>query len=747
MTDFFYREQIKEMFHFGYDNYMKYAFPKDELRPISCSGVDSFGSLSVTLIDTLDTLALFSNKSEFSKQVEWICSEIKNFDKDVNISVFETNIRVLGGLLSSHMLAMDRELDLMDGKEYSGCLLNLAQDLGDRLFKAFEESKTGIPFGTVNLRYGVPNQETPITSVAGAGSFSLEFGILSRLTGDLKYEIAAIKAMEEIYIRRSKLGLLGNHINNENGSWTHRDAGIGANVDSYYEYLLKSAILFSDKKYLDLFIPLYESAITHLKKGNWYVEIEMESGIMTWPIFSTLQGFWPGLQVLYGDIIQASKTMKSFMAVFNKNGFSPEGYNLASDNVQPGREGYPLRPELAESLYYLYRATKDSIWRSYGLDILHSISLMTRTKCGFARVENVQIMSLSDLMDSFFLSETLKYLYLLFDEENFVNKKSSYIFTTEAHFFDISSFTHYQPTSNQTLDSSSANCIFSQYLNLISSDGFYFENPFPPKRSFNPHLQFVSNENNFQFDENQFIKIENLPNTKDDPKKTQEVINQLLSTLKINPNNVKISYSNPDQKNALHPKTKEDLRQQLNQKFTDDSFIQIDDQSIQHFQSDQDENYENEDYFPIEQLSEDDLNQIKNNLQNQNQQSNGPTTSNREKNEQNEIQNEKHQESDEQMGNQERVEQNEIQNENQESNEQPQITPPLEQNEQNENQESNEQMGNQVDKVSFIDQDIQNSQDEQHHLTPEVDESKSMNPIQHEKEDEHAQRETQAAKS
>ncbi len=135
------------------------------------------------------------------------------------MSVFETNIRILGGLISAHLLASESPQLL---PEYDGKMLDLAIDIADRLMPAFQ-TKTGIPYGTVkrflfhsllhltlkwsqhnykpilpfllfamqvNLRYGVPPQETEITSTAGAGTFILEFGLLSRLTGNNSYEVA-----------------------------------------------------------------------------------------------------------------------------------------------------------------------------------------------------------------------------------------------------------------------------------------------------------------------------------------------------------------------------------------------------------------------------------------------------------------------------------------------------------------------------------------------------------------------------
>ena len=102
---------------------------------------------------------------------------------------------------------------------------------------------TGMPYGTVNLRHGVPEGETPVTCTAGVGTFVVEFGALSRLTGNPVYEQAAMRAMRALWKARSDIGLLGNHIDVVKGRWTALEAGIGAGVDSYYEYLVKGSAL------------------------------------------------------------------------------------------------------------------------------------------------------------------------------------------------------------------------------------------------------------------------------------------------------------------------------------------------------------------------------------------------------------------------------------------------------------------------------------------------------------------------
>jgi len=111
------------------------------------------------------------------------------FSRNVTISVFEATIRILGGLLSAHLLIEAEELKpIFQEMEppYEGELLTLAYDLGRRLLPAFE-TPTGIPIHRVNLIHGVPKEETRETCTAAAGTLILEMGLLSRLTGDRRY--------------------------------------------------------------------------------------------------------------------------------------------------------------------------------------------------------------------------------------------------------------------------------------------------------------------------------------------------------------------------------------------------------------------------------------------------------------------------------------------------------------------------------------------------------------------------------
>jgi hypothetical protein len=142
--------------------------------------------------------------------------------------------------------------------------------------------------------------------------------------------------------------------------------------------------------------------------------------------------------------------LNSFYAVWKDIGFLPEEFDQAMwlGNHVINNTWYPLRPELIESTYYQYRSTKEKSWLNAGKLFLNSIEKNTKTECGFASISNIGGKTLTNNMPSYFLSETLKYLYLLFDEDNFIHDRP-YMFSTEAHPFDPLQL-HMRPESNGT---------------------------------------------------------------------------------------------------------------------------------------------------------------------------------------------------------------------------------------------------------------------------------------------------------
>ena len=156
------REVVRNMFIHAFDSYMNHAFPFDEVRPISCQprggppgersedNSDFHGGYGLTLIECLDTLLIMGNVTEFKRAVQTI-EKRENFDINVTVNVFEMNIRVVGGLLSAHLLITHPIIYPIYFPEYDGFLLRLAHDLASRLLPVFN-TKTGIPAGTVSLQ-------------------------------------------------------------------------------------------------------------------------------------------------------------------------------------------------------------------------------------------------------------------------------------------------------------------------------------------------------------------------------------------------------------------------------------------------------------------------------------------------------------------------------------------------------------------------------------------------------------------
>uniref|UniRef100_A0A674EFN1 alpha-1,2-Mannosidase n=1 Tax=Salmo trutta TaxID=8032 RepID=A0A674EFN1_SALTR len=444
--------KIKSMFYHAYNSYLDHAYPYDELRPLTCDGQDTWGSVSLTLIDALDTLLILGNHTEFQR-VATLLQDTVDFDIDVNASVFETNIRVVGGLLSAHLLSKRAGMEVEPGWPCSGPLLRMAEDAARKLLPAFQ-TPTGMPYGTVNLLRGVNPTETPVTCTAGVGTFILEFSALSRLTGDPVFEDVARKALRSLWKTRSEIGLVGNHIDVLSKKWVAQDAGIGAGVDSYFEYLVKGSIMLQDEELLSMFLEYDKAIKNYTKFDDWYLWVQMHKGTVSMPVFQSLEAFWPGLQSLIGELDSALRTFHNYYTVWRQFGGLPEFYSIPQGYTVDKREGYPLRPELIESAMYLYKATGDHTFLQLGRDAVESIEKITRVPCGYASVKDIRDHKLDNRMESFFLAETIKYLYLLFDPDNFLHNSGldfelgtgpsedcvlgagGYIFNTEAHPLD-----------------------------------------------------------------------------------------------------------------------------------------------------------------------------------------------------------------------------------------------------------------------------------------------------------------------
>ncbi len=410
---------VKVEFLHAWKAYKKYAWGHDELKPMSKTGYDWYGiSFYMTPVDAFDTMLLMGLNDEAKETKELILDNL-NFDQGVFVQNFEITIRLLGGLLTAYEFDGDKRF------------LTLAEDLGERLLPVFN-SATGMPYVNVNLRTGETKNE--INNPAEIGTLMLEFGTLSRLTGNNIFYDKAKNAVQQVYKRRSKIGLVGTTIDVNTGKWQDTESHISGMIDSYYEYLLKSWLLFGDKD----FKAMYDSSIAAVDRflpdtvdnRLWYGKVDMNTGQRTNTTFGALDAFLPAVLSLGGDIKQAGDLQKSCFYMWKYFGIEPEEFNYKTMDVTYPQ--YVLRPENIESTYYLYHFTGNEKYLKMGEVYLQSIIDKCRLDEGYTSLQSVITGKKGDKMYSFFLAETLKYLYLLFTDENVLDF-NSIIFNTEAH--------------------------------------------------------------------------------------------------------------------------------------------------------------------------------------------------------------------------------------------------------------------------------------------------------------------------
>jgi ER degradation enhancer, mannosidase alpha-like 2 len=412
-------DRVREEFLHAWHGYKQYAWGHDELRPLSKGYYDWYGqTLLMTPVDALDTMMLMGLNDEANADRELIDTKL-SFNQNISVKVFEINIRMLGSLLSSYQLSGDKRL------------LELAQDLGNRLLPAFD-SPTGMPYRYVNLKTGAVSGTD--SNPAEIGTYLIEFGTLSKLTGNPVYYEKAKRAVEAVYDRRSSIGLVGVGIDIKTGKWTDPDSSVSGGIDSYYEYLLKSWLLFGDKDCRRM----WEASLAALNKysadnastGFWYGHVNMDTGARTGTYFGALDAYFPGELALAGHLKRAERLEDACYQMWNVAGIEPEVIDYSQMKIV--NAAYPLRPEIMESDYYLYHFTGNERYLDMGATFFNNLVKYCRTDVAYAALNDVRTKEKTDDMESFFFAETLKYLYLLYAPPNTVDLSKA-VFNTEAH--------------------------------------------------------------------------------------------------------------------------------------------------------------------------------------------------------------------------------------------------------------------------------------------------------------------------
>ncbi|KAG0303307.1 mannosyl-oligosaccharide alpha-1,2-mannosidase [Dissophora globulifera] len=405
-----------------------------------------------TIVDSLDTLLAMGLTDEFEEAKAWVRDEL-TFDQDGEVNLFETTIRVLGGLLSAY-----------DQSGHDPVFLKKAVDLADRLMGAFKTS-SGIPYASVHLGSGrgVPGHEGGISTTSEVSTLQLEFKYLSYLTGDDKYWRVAEDVVMKMKDLDSLDGLVPIYINPYTGQFHGEEIRL--------EYLTKQYL--QTPKTEPVYKEMFDYAMTGVKKhliGRTIPNNLLFAGEIFKYSPSTLSPKMDHLVCFLGGTMALSSTEgKLLNKTFPRSGFSQDfriGEELTeacyemyhqtetglapeivywvkdkgqitgknerehmpgSDSIINDRDGHNwLRPEILESLFYMWRFTGDEKYcevSSGGYSSIHDI----RRKDSIA---------FSDKMETFFLAESLKYLFLLFGSTD-VFPLDKYAFNIEAHPFPI----------------------------------------------------------------------------------------------------------------------------------------------------------------------------------------------------------------------------------------------------------------------------------------------------------------------
>lgn len=436
--------RVREAIAWTWKSYLACAPGMDEVKPLSCTH-SHWLNLTLTAVDGLDTLLLAGLEQEFQEAITIV---LNNFYTQTSgdCNLFETTIRILGGLLSTYHIIDDNE------NKTSKFLLEYATDLGSRLIHGFDcygNKCSGIPFSDVNLGTGSTDGSVPFSSLSEISTLSLEFTSLARLTGQEHFEMAALKVHDALYESVKKYdGILPQYfspyINEEPEGSSY--FMLGARTDSYYEYLLKQWILTGcqDDMLLDRFKQAMKSIRSRLirrtedgesSRGVLYVGEEVAGKLV--PKMDHLVCFLPGVLALAdyynvsttdrsNDIsdLELSKELVSTcykMYQQTPSGLAAEIVHFIDEDLEssfsyPG--GHPpdvggghfyvkdsdshslLRPETVESLYILWKVTGDPIYREWSWSIFRAFQKWTRVE----RAEHCSFLSPSANILEFFLS-------------------------------------------------------------------------------------------------------------------------------------------------------------------------------------------------------------------------------------------------------------------------------------------------------------------------------------------------------
>ncbi|XP_017141069.1 endoplasmic reticulum mannosyl-oligosaccharide 1,2-alpha-mannosidase [Drosophila miranda] len=434
-------------FKHSWAGYQKYAWGHDNLKPVSQFSHEWFG-LGLTIVDALDTMYIMGLDEEFKEARDWVDLSLR-FSTKRDVNLFEVTIRVLGGLLSAYHLSGDT------------MFLSKSAELGNRLLPAFL-SPSGIPYSDVNLGDLSAHSPkwSPDSSTSEVTTIQLEFRDLSRSTNISIYENVVNKVNEKVHELDKTDGLVPIFINANTGTFrNYATISLGARGDSYYEYLLKQWIQTgrndNDNLILD-YMQAIDGVLTKLMRRtpreHWVYIGELINGKDFKPKMDHLTCYLPGTLILGhqngmpdSHLILARDLLDTCYQTYMQHPThlaAEISYFALTDKeehdiyVKPNDAHNLLRPEFIESLYYFYAITGNRTYQDMGWTIFQAFETHAKVNAGYTslgNVRNTQNTRMRDLMESFWLSETLKYFYLLFSDNRKEIDLDQWVFNSEGH--------------------------------------------------------------------------------------------------------------------------------------------------------------------------------------------------------------------------------------------------------------------------------------------------------------------------
>lgn len=457
------REDIREATREAWDAYERDAWGFDELRPLSGDGTNNFAEgLGTTIVDSLTTLYIMGGlDGRYERAREWVATQLR-FDRVGRVIVFETVIRILGGLLSMYQLSGDE------------MYIHKAEELGARLAAAFE-TPHGFPWPRcfLNDTGRCEHHDTISDSLylAEVGTIQLEFRALAHhsthpLMRTMKDVVESIvESLQKISSSSARLRephevLLPFSLSHSLGEFSTNLVTLGAPADSYFEYLVKLWVQGGrvETHYWNLWARTIDAIVDvgtyKSRAGDRIVRdiIADNDGSMRFTNkMDHFSCYIPGMIILGLDGLKSSETERRKawedlaseltetcynMYVRSPCGLSGEFVRLDKDDRWRMSGGYQLRPEAIEAFFYMYRHTKDEKYREWAWHVFEHIEKHCRTAGGgYAVLKNSRSRAprQEDVMHSFLLSETFKYLYLIFGDDEGELPLSKWVFNTEAH--------------------------------------------------------------------------------------------------------------------------------------------------------------------------------------------------------------------------------------------------------------------------------------------------------------------------